>query len=173
MLSIIKTFYNVLCNIIKVGLSGFVTAVRDRGAQGVIIDCSVAALSVGLLASQWNIPVVGFSAGSVDLSDKNIYNTFVRVVPTLSSLGYAVLALCIRYNWTTVGIMAGETNDPNLQNLLIIYQGIAQILAARNISFKSVPIGPKMDPTEIGSVLKILSSASRSTLIIKFKYRYH
>ena len=148
----------------QAGLAGFVTAVRDKGAQGAIIDCVAPSMSAGNLASTWKIPIVSFAGASPDLSDKERYNTLACIFPALTSSGNALLALLVRYNWTNVGMMV-EKSDSSFLHLEYIRQGITQVLKANNISFISATISPTMDVSDIRSALHILSNASRGILI--------
>ena len=94
----------------KISLTGLVTLQQQWQAAGVIgPDCSSAFVSAGLLASAWNIPLIGYVAQSVELSNKSVYNTAVRSNPSNGMFSNMVINLCSRYNWTTVGLMSETT----------------------------------------------------------------
>ena len=56
--------------------------------------------SAGLLASFWNMPM--FTQASTDpaLSDKSIFTTLVRLGPTFSKMGAAVLKIIRFFEWS-------------------------------------------------------------------------
>lgn len=134
----------------------------DKGAAGPIMDCSAPSLSSGLLASAWKVPMVSYGAASPTLSDKNTYNTFVRVFPPYSTVGSALLALFRHYNWTTVGMLMEGISDPTFLHISFVQQGIQQILGANNITLVTAPLNPLMRPADIRNALLSLSTGSRS-----------
>ena len=93
----------------KIALDSLVMLRSVYQAAGVIgPDCSPPTLSSGLLASLWNIPMVGYATQSPDIADKTIYNTIVRSNPTYSYFSAPVKSLLIRYKWTNVGLLIEE-----------------------------------------------------------------
>lgn len=50
----------------------------------------------------FHIPQIGFSATSMELSNKNLYEYFLRVVPSDIYQAQAMLDIVIRYNWTYI-----------------------------------------------------------------------
>ncbi len=90
----------------KRALGGLVELYRDKHADAVIGPaCSGAAEPMGLLASEWNIPVISYLATSTDLSDKKTYDTFSRTSAPASQIGDVVRGVVTQFNWTRVAIM--------------------------------------------------------------------
>ena len=56
----------------------------------------------------FNIPQIGYSATSMDLSNKNLYKYFLRVVPSDTYQAQAMLDVVLRYNWTYVYTVHSE-----------------------------------------------------------------
>ena len=48
-----------------------------------------------------DIPVISYSATDPDLSDRSVYPTFFRTIPSDSTAALAVMKLFIEYNWTS------------------------------------------------------------------------
>lgn len=91
--------------------------VSNRGAVGVLMDCSAPSLSAGYLASMWNVPIVAIGATTPSLSDKNMYNTVTRVFAPYSIVGQGMMAILRMYNWTTVGLLNEDISDPRFPYL--------------------------------------------------------
>lgn len=70
-------------------------AVIGPGASSVSIN-------VQNLLQLFDIPQIGYSATSRDLSDKKMYKTFLRVVPSDYLQVRAMLDLVIAMNWTYI-----------------------------------------------------------------------
>ncbi len=110
----------------KIGLDAFVTLVQEHQIQGVIGPaCSRAAIVVGLLASQWNMPVVSYSTSDIALSDKKVYDTFIRSRPPTSQMGSAIQGIARQFDWKTIGIlqMQGSGHFVYIENGVIHYLG--------------------------------------------------
>ena len=85
-------FFVCLCRI------GFKSAVEAWSASsdldGIIgATCSVVCQPVGLLAAEWNLPMVSYSCTSDSLSDKEVYPTFTRSVGTYGLVSFTVDAI--------------------------------------------------------------------------------
>jgi metabotropic glutamate receptor 1 len=61
---------------------------------------STVAITVQNLLQLFDIPQVGFSASSADLSNKKMYKTFLRVVPSDYLQVQAMVDIVLRMNWT-------------------------------------------------------------------------
>ena len=69
---------------------------------------STVTVQVQNLLSLFNIPQIGYSATSQDLSDKSTYGYFLRVVPSDKLQAKAMLDIVQRYNWTYVSTVYTE-----------------------------------------------------------------
>ena len=65
-------------------------------------------IQVQNMLQMFHIPQVGYSATSMDLSNKNLYKYFVRVVPSDTYQAQAMLDVVIRYNWTYISTVHSE-----------------------------------------------------------------
>lgn len=63
------------------------------------------ALQVQNLLQLFNIPQIGYSTTSRDLSDKSRFNTFLRVVPSDYYQAQVMIDIVRRFNWTYVSIV--------------------------------------------------------------------
>ena len=156
----------------KISLTGLVALQQQWRVAGVIgPDCSSALMSAGLLASAWNIPLIGFVSQSTELSDKSIYNTVIRSNPSYGLFSNPLRGLCSRYNWTTVGLL---TADP-LGIFSFILQALSPQLKAHNITNHQESFS-NTSYTMLKVALQRLSNMSRGmfydTLYYKHKYNY-
>ena len=67
-------------------------------------QCSSECVPTGLLASQWNIPMISHSCSNHELSDSFRFNTFLRTTGS-SSIGGAVSTTLHHFNWTAVALV--------------------------------------------------------------------
>ena len=74
---------------------------------------STVTIQVQNLLSLFNIPQVGYSATSKDLSKKSDYKYFLRVVPSDKLQARALADLVVHYNWTYVSTVYTEGRSSN------------------------------------------------------------
>ena len=60
------------------------------------------------LLQLFDIPQIGYSATSRDLTDKNRFRYFVRVVPPDELQAMALVQIVQQYNWTYVSAVSTE-----------------------------------------------------------------
>lgn len=72
----------------------------------------------------FNMPQVGYSATSRDLSNKNFFKYFLRVVPSDKLQAQVMIDLMLAYNWTyvTVAYTEGEFEA----NFLVLFLALAK-----------------------------------------------
>ena len=76
---------------------------RQKPIAGLIgPGSSTVTVQVQNLLSLFNIPQIGYSATMQELSDKSLYNYFMRVVPSDKLQARALLDIVLHYNWTYV-----------------------------------------------------------------------
>ena len=81
----------------------------DKPIAGLIgPGSSQVTIQVQNLLSLFNIPQLGYSATSKDLSDKSLYKYFMRVVPSDKLQARALVDIVQRYNWTYVSTVYTE-----------------------------------------------------------------
>lgn len=82
---------------------------RNKPIAGLIgPGSSASSIQVQNLLQIFNIPQIGYSATSMDLSDKSLYKYFVRVVPPDRYQAKAMLDIVLKYNWTYISIVHTE-----------------------------------------------------------------
>lgn len=85
------------------------TTKRRKVLVGVIgPGSSAVSIQVQNLLQLFHIPQIGYSATSRDLSDKNRFGYFLRVVPPDELQAMAMLQIVQRYNWTYVSAVSTE-----------------------------------------------------------------
>ena len=65
-------------------------------------------LQVQNLLSLFHIPQIGYSATSKDLSDKSLYEYFLRVVPSDRLQARALVDFVLYFNWTYISTVYTE-----------------------------------------------------------------
>ncbi|XP_076445848.1 LOW QUALITY PROTEIN: metabotropic glutamate receptor 5-like [Babylonia areolata] len=71
---------------------------------------SEASIQVQNLMQIFNIPQIGYSATSMDLSDKNIFRYFLRVVPPDNYQVQALVDIVLAFNWTYISTVNSDGN---------------------------------------------------------------
>ncbi|XP_076129316.1 metabotropic glutamate receptor 1-like [Alosa pseudoharengus] len=93
------------------GPSGPSAAQKKKPIAGVIgPGSSSVAIQVQNLLQLFNIPQIAYSATSIDLSDKTLFQYFLRVVASDTLQARAMLDIVKRYNWTYVSAVHTEGN---------------------------------------------------------------
>lgn len=81
-----------------------------RRPSELLLKLTTSALQVQNLLQLFNMPQVGYSATSRDLSNKNFFKYFLRVVPADKLQAQVMIDLMLAHNWTyiTVAYTEGE-----------------------------------------------------------------
>ena len=94
--------------------------------------CSHSCKSVGYLANHWNMPLISYACGSVELSNKKNFPLFARTVGVYANSGKIIVNLMKFYKWDRIAlltstdflwtsIMTGVQADVTKANLKIAY----------------------------------------------------
>ena len=67
--------------------------------------CDVVCTPLGLLASEFEIPIVSWGCTALSLSNKKHYSTFSRTVGTEADAFHAVMGVLRHFHWNRVGIL--------------------------------------------------------------------
>ncbi|MBN3274477.1 GRM1 protein, partial [Polyodon spathula] len=93
------------------GSTSYLPPKKKKPIAGVIgPGSSSVAIQVQNLLQLFNIPQIAYSATSIDLSDKTLFQYFLRVVPSDTLQARALLDIVKRYNWTYVSAVHTEGN---------------------------------------------------------------
>ncbi|XP_054163269.1 metabotropic glutamate receptor 1-like [Oppia nitens] len=100
-------------------------AKRVKNIVGVIGPASsTVTIQVQNLLQLFNIPQIGYSATSRDLSDKSYYKYFLRVVPSDLLQARVMVDLIKHYNWTYISVVYTDGNYGS--SLMDVFKGLAQ-----------------------------------------------
>ncbi|KAA0189018.1 hypothetical protein HAZT_HAZT005164 [Hyalella azteca] len=90
---------------------GFIRPNRTKNIVGVVgPGSSAVTIQVQNLLQLFNIPQVGYSATSLDLSDKSRFSDFLRVVPSDYYQAQVMVDIVHYYNWTYVSTVYTDGN---------------------------------------------------------------
>lgn len=66
----------------------------------------------GLIASTWNIPMFGFVGQSSKMDSRDIYNSYIKIVPPLKRSAEVLVKTLKFFGWTHIAMIGGglETN---------------------------------------------------------------
>lgn len=72
---------------------------------------------IGLLASEWNIPMFDFVGQAAKLENNFLYDTYVKLVPPLRELG-DVLQKTLQYlGWKHIGMFGGHSGTSSWERV--------------------------------------------------------
>ncbi|XP_072029839.1 speract receptor-like [Amphiura filiformis] len=93
------------------------------------------------VAAAWNLPMISYHCGNVEVSNKQQYPTFARTYPTDTQITASVLALLKYYNWSKISLITANSQDtPKWQELREYFQEIfplENITITHDIDFPS------------------------------------
>ena len=118
---------------------------RDQIAAMIGPSCSSAIASMGLLASYWDIPLVGFSGSDAALSNKAVYDTLVRTVSPAQKMGMVIFKVVQMFQWHRVGIVLTNIRG----HLHYIQEGVQEIFT--NPDANMTVNGPYLFDGAVGS----------------------
>lgn len=100
----------------------------ERARLFVVSGCDAAIRSVSRLASGWRVPVLTAAGFGLDLNDKSIHRTLIRVAFSLQSAVEFLVKILKSFQWRRVNLIVDES-DPNS---LALKQSIERLLIEYN-----------------------------------------
>ena len=89
----------------KLALDVFIKLRQDHKVDAVLgPQLSAECVATGILASQWNIPMISHTCTSNELSDSTRFNTFLRTIGS-SSIADVVIAILQHFKWKNVAMI--------------------------------------------------------------------
>ncbi|XP_062927189.1 guanylate cyclase 2G [Mobula hypostoma] len=73
--------------------------------------CTEVSEILGLLASQWNIPVFGFAVQSLAFDDFYVYDTYVSLLSSLQNMGNVLTKTLHFFGWRHVVLLGGSAEQ--------------------------------------------------------------
>lgn len=149
----------------KSSLGATVTLVNDHDVIAFIGPaCSPGCQSAGLLASEWNLPMISYVSASPSMSDHKTYNTFTRTNGPLSQQADAFFAIMKNFEWKRFSLVCNYIENRYIWTKLC--ELITERARRRNDQFTLATV-KNFDLTvaseqEMASLLTELHSTSRS-----------
>jgi len=142
------------------------------GVSGVIGAASSSVSGVAAMAgSIYDIPQISYSSTSSELSNKEIYPFFSRVVPPDSQQGEALARLCAYFGWDRVAALS--TTDAIGTQTIEIFTNMAEKEGIRILSYNTFPpntrpsgSGPNPDMDSLRSSLLTIKSTGAKIILI-------
>lgn len=122
--------------------------------------CSGACRSLSLLASQWNVPVIGYLCANGDMSDKNRFDTFMRSVPPFDKVGSIVVDILGHFNWSRIGVLISSVQGYHE----FILDGLVTAAETANVTIFGPETIPYLDAPNTPSVDKEFEDAVQAII---------
>ncbi|XP_074092304.1 guanylate cyclase 2G-like [Macrotis lagotis] len=105
------TYVNSSCSV-KESLDAFIKQVQKERISALFGPvCPGAAEVIGLLASQWNIPMFGFVRQTTSLENRFLYDTYMNLVSPVQKMGEVLQAFLHYFGWKHIGLFGGTSRD--------------------------------------------------------------
>lgn len=116
---------------------------------------------IGLLASEWNIPVFDFFGQTAKLEDNFLYDTYVTLVPPRYKIG-DVLQRSLQYlGWKHIGMFGGHSGTSSWDRVGELWKVVENGLKSHFTITVSVKY-TNNDPASLQENLRGMSLATRS-----------
>ncbi|KPP61551.1 guanylate cyclase 2G-like [Scleropages formosus] len=125
------------CNA-KMSLGSFVDQVWRENISALFGPaCPEEAEVTGLMASKWNIPMFSFVGHSVKMDDTTVYDTFVKLVPSLKRTGEVLVKTLDFFGWTHIAMLGGGSRSNTWDKVDELWKSVEQQLETRfNVTAK-------------------------------------
>ncbi|MEQ2266558.1 hypothetical protein XENORESO_010111 [Xenotaenia resolanae] len=95
----------------KVSLGGFIQQVLRENVTALFGPaCPEEAEVTGLIASAWNIPMIGFVGQSSKLEDSEMYDSYIKIMPPLKGSSEVLVKTLEFFGWRHVAMIGGGLN---------------------------------------------------------------
>ncbi|MED6257843.1 hypothetical protein ATANTOWER_032383 [Ataeniobius toweri] len=95
----------------KVSLGGFIQQVLRENVTALFGPaCPEEAEVTGLIASAWNIPMIGFVGQSSKLEDSEMYDSYIKIMPPLKRSSEVLVKTLEFFGWRHVAMIGGGLN---------------------------------------------------------------
>jgi len=68
------------------------------------------------VAAAWSLPMISYKCSDSAVSDKNIYTTFARTVPSTSKVSKSLISIMKHFDWTSFTMVVGSRQDEGKTN---------------------------------------------------------
>lgn len=121
-------------------------------------------IQVQNLLQIFKLPQIGYSATSMELSDKNLYKYFMRVVPSDMFQAQALLDIVLQFNWTYISTVHTDGNygQRGIESFIKLADDAGVCIA------KSAKIARGATDEEHTEIIKTLMKKQRARVVICF-----
>ncbi|XP_042192795.1 guanylate cyclase 2G [Callorhinchus milii] len=118
----------------KISLSAFISQVQDDNVSAIFGPaCPKVAEIIGLLASQWNIPMFGFVGQTSKLGDDLVYDTQVILVSPIQRMAIVLEKTLEFFAWRYVALFGGSPSGSIWDETDDLWEAVESQLEAKFI----------------------------------------
>ncbi|XP_004701339.1 guanylate cyclase 2G-like [Echinops telfairi] len=127
--------------------------------------CPEAAEVIGLLASEWNIPMFDFVGHTEKLESHSLYDTCVKLVPPMQEMG-EVLQKTLQYlGWKHIGMFGGYSGATSWDGLDELWRVVEKKLKAQ-FTLTAHVTHTNQDPASLQENLRRMAAVARVIILI-------
>ncbi|XP_045047608.2 guanylate cyclase 2G [Desmodus rotundus] len=127
--------------------------------------CPEAAEVIGLLASEWNIPIFDFVGQTAKLENNFLYDTYVRLVPPMREIG-DVLQKSLQYlGWKHIGMFGGPSGISSWDRVDELWRVVENELKSHFTITAQIKYTTN-DPALLQENLRTVSATARVIILI-------
>ncbi|XP_028332666.1 guanylate cyclase 2G [Gouania willdenowi] len=124
-------FRNTNCDP-KQSLGGFIHQVWKENVSALFGPaCPEEAEVTGLIASAWNIPMFGFVGQSSKMDNREIYDSYIKIVPPLKRSSEVLVKTLDLFGWRHVAMIGGGLDSNTWDKVDALWKTVEEPLRAR------------------------------------------
>ncbi|XP_006831546.1 PREDICTED: guanylate cyclase 2G-like [Chrysochloris asiatica] len=164
-LSLEFTYTKSGCSV-KESLTIFINQVQREHISALFgPPCPEAAEVVGLLASEWNIPMFDFVGQTAKLENHFVYDTCVKLTPPMHEIGDVLQKTLQHMGWKHIGIFGGHSRASSWDGVDELWRVVENKLKS-HVTITAHVRYTSNDPAFLQENLRTMSSVARVIILI-------
>ncbi|MEQ2178277.1 hypothetical protein GOODEAATRI_012391 [Goodea atripinnis] len=150
----------------KVSLGGFIQQVLRENVTALFGPaCPEEAEVTGLIASAWNIPMIGFVGQSSKLEDSEMYDSYIKIMPPLKWSSEVLVKTLEFFGWRHVAMIGGGLNTNTWEKVDALWKTVENHLRT-NFKLTTELNFDTSNPDLLYQNIKHISTVARVIVVI-------
>ncbi|XP_053719590.1 guanylate cyclase 2G [Synchiropus splendidus] len=153
----------------KASLAGFIHQVWRQNVSALFGPaCPEEAEVTGLIASTWKIPMFGFVGQSSKIDDKEIYDSYIKIVPPLKRSSEVLVKTLEFFGWSHIAMIGGGLDSNTWDKVDSLWKTIENPLRDKFKLMAAVKFDTS-DPQLLYRNVKYISTVARVIVVLTNK----
>ncbi|KAK9530070.1 hypothetical protein VZT92_011603 [Zoarces viviparus] len=150
----------------KISLGGFIHQVWKENVSALFGPaCPEEAEVTGLIASTWNIPMFGFVGQSSKMDNKDVYDSYIKVVPPLKRSSEVLVKTLEFFGWSHVAMIGGGLDSNTWDKVDALWKTIENPLRD-NFKLAAALKFDTSDPQLVYRNVKFIATVARVIVVL-------